>query len=242
MTQVGRDIIRIDARVTDREGRSIADLKPEDFLIELDGRKQVIDSASAFTWDLAPQAASFIFVVDDLHLSYTGLFLAKDVVRSFIGRWNPAVDLVAIRRTSDEPGNVILSRSPTRFAEAIDLIPMEGLSSKETPRQPMRPTGAFPDEADLDISPMKVEYRVVAGEPVRVDTSPISIPQALPPSETQRRIYCLLSTIQGMKSLPGRKALVLVGEDLLSQEGQRMDELSVWPRKRGASRYSIGTT
>jgi VWFA-related protein len=74
---------------------------------------------------------------------------------------------------------------------------------------------------------MKVEHLIVEGEAVKRDTTPITIPRALPATDFQKRIYCLVSTIQGMKSLPGRKALVVVAEHLLPRDDQAMSELGV---------------
>lgn len=225
--EVGRDLIRIDARVTDAAGRPITDLRAADFTLEVDGEKQRIDHAMFSGGDSAGRAASFIFMVDDLNTSYPSLFLARDAVRSFGGRWSPAEDLVAVRLTSDKERQVTLSGSPERFAKAIEAIQFNPADSKEAPRtSPPTPRLDLPFGVDLNLSP-KVETLVVEGESLRVDLSPIEVPTTLKVDNFQQRLYCLLSTIQGMKSLPGRKALVLVGERLLSREDQPMDEVSV---------------
>src|SRR5262245_27001540 len=40
--------VQVDAVVTDRDGRQVTDLKPEDFEIEQDGRKQTISTFAYF--------------------------------------------------------------------------------------------------------------------------------------------------------------------------------------------------
>ncbi len=225
--QVSRDLVRIDARVTDAAGRPITDLRAADFTLEVDGEKQRITQAGFSGGDSGSRAASFIFMVDDLNTSYPSLFLARDAVRGFGGRWNPAQDLVAVRLTSDKEGAVTLSGSPERFDKAIEAMQFNTAGEKETSRaQQPAPRLDLPFGVNLDLSP-KVESVVVGGEVLPVDLSPIEVPEVLPPDNSQQRLYCLLSTIQGMKSLPGRKALILVGGRLLSREGQPMDEVSV---------------
>ena len=234
--QVASNLIRVDASVTDSTGRPIGGLNAADFTVEIDGQRQPVRNAMFFGGESGPAATgkpmavpdrSLIFVVDDLNASYASLFLVKDTLRSFVGRWNPAVEQVAIRLTSDKQGTVTLSRSPERFVEAIDGIHFNTLSSKEASSGPAVRKLVLPFGVDLDLSP-KVEHVVeVGGEDLRIDLSPIEIPTVNPVDNFRQRLYCLLSTIQGMKSLPGRKGLILVGERLLSREGQPMAELGV---------------
>jgi len=223
LIQVGIDLIRVDASVADRTGQPIVDLTRADFTVEIDGKKQPVRNVRFVSGESEP--ASLIFMVDDINPSFTNLFLVKDTLRSFGGRWNPAEEQVAIRLTSDKRGELTLSSSPERFAAAIDGIQYETHNAKEA-LQPMPPQ-AYPSPVDLDLSPMKVDHVVVGGELMTVDTSPIAMPPVLPVSDVQQRLYCLLSTIQGMKSLPGRKALVLVGDNLLSNGNTRMSEAGV---------------
>ena len=46
--QVGVDLIRIDATVTDKSGRPVTDLRPEDFRLKVDGKPVPVENAVFF--------------------------------------------------------------------------------------------------------------------------------------------------------------------------------------------------
>ena len=129
--KVGTDLIQIDAAITDSKGKPIGDLRPEDFTVEIDGKKQAVANAQFFAvrsranGAVEPTATnessndqgprSLIFLVDDLNMSFFSANHAKRALQAFAAEWDTREALVAIRSTSDETESVTLSRKAERF-------------------------------------------------------------------------------------------------------------------------------
>ena len=86
--RISTDMVQIDAVITDKDGKGVVDLRPEDFEIFEDGRKQTVShvhyvaagpgkSGSNVTAPTATSEAgeprSFVFVIDNLGLSLEGI-------------------------------------------------------------------------------------------------------------------------------------------------------------------------
>ena len=89
--QVGVDVVRIDATVTDRNGRPVTDLRPEDFRLEIDGKPVLVENAAFFGRTTAdgvlpeiaddaararPAERSIVFLIDDLNLGQSSAYWA----------------------------------------------------------------------------------------------------------------------------------------------------------------------
>jgi VWFA-related protein len=128
VVRISVTLVQVDVTVTDRKGRQVTDLKPEDFEIYEDGRPQRI---SAFSYELAepksetPGAAEALppgknapvlpvpptrlkpddvrrtiaLVVDDLSLSFQSAYYVRSALKKFIDEQMEPGDLVAIIRT-----------------------------------------------------------------------------------------------------------------------------------------------
>src|SRR5688572_15239572 len=91
--QVGVDVIRLDATVTDKSGRPVTDLRPEEFRLEIDGKPVPVENAAFFGEHSAahgalPEAAddaagarpadrSIVFLIDDLNLGPSSAYWAR---------------------------------------------------------------------------------------------------------------------------------------------------------------------
>lgn len=124
VVRISVTLVQVDAVVTDQKGRIVTDLKPEDFEIYQDGKKQRI---SHFSFN-APEATQTVqgaekppdrkappapppslrpdrvrrtiaLVVDDLTLSFESTGVVRDALKKFIDQQMQPGDLVAIIRT-----------------------------------------------------------------------------------------------------------------------------------------------
>ena len=175
--QVGVDVIRIDATVTDQDGRPVTDLRPEDFRLKVNGQPVPVANAAFFggtpaagdaARDTGPER-SIVFVIDDLYLSPDGVAWARDALRAFGSRWDSVDAAIGVRYTSDESDKVLLSRNPARFDAAIR---------------------GFRYRPNRDLN---------------------NLQQA---ATFQQRIYSILTTLNALRSAPGRKAMILVSDGL----------------------------
>ena len=126
VVRISVTLVQVDVTVTDRKGRQVTDLKPEDFEIYEDGRKQHI---SAFSYELAQPTSgtpvadeaappnkdapllpparlkpadvrrTIALVVDDLSLSFQSAYYVRDALKKFVNERMEPGDLVAIIRT-----------------------------------------------------------------------------------------------------------------------------------------------
>ena len=209
--QVGLDLIQMDAVITDKSGRPVTDLRTEDFTLEIDGQKQPIANAAFFGQPSASTAASgteaagfdpnrtLVFIVDDLNMSFQSMVTAKRALAIFAKEMETSRPLVALRLASDTSEKLSLFRSGDRLATAASALEYNIRSSK--PMSPVR-TGSTAQPAitsTLNRAPLV--------------TQAVS---SLTPTEERRnmeqRAYSLITTLNSMRGIPGRKALVFVSE------------------------------
>lgn len=122
VVRISVTLVQVDAVVTDRRGRIITDLKPEEFELYQDGKKQRITHFSFIAAEPAvatpvaerPSVAAppvppvnlrpervrrtIALVVDDLTLSFESTVVVREALRKFVDREMQSGDLVAIIR------------------------------------------------------------------------------------------------------------------------------------------------
>lgn len=126
------NLIQIDVVVTDKDGRQVTDLRPEDFEMVEDGKRQQITNFSYVSAE-SPQAApaagaaapaatgttttpptrlrreqvrrTIALVVDDLGISFESMASVREGLRKFVDEQMQPNDLVAILRTSKGGGS-----------------------------------------------------------------------------------------------------------------------------------------
>lgn len=127
VVRISVTLVQVDIAVTDRDGKQITNLKPEDFEIYEDGRLQQITNFSMITSEtpaittrsssspksndkLAPPVPNtslrpdevkraIALVVDDLGLSFASTGTVRDALKKFVDQQMQPGDLVAIVRT-----------------------------------------------------------------------------------------------------------------------------------------------
>jgi VWFA-related protein len=126
----------LDVRVTDSEGRAVADLTAADFEISLDGRPQQIVDCSYITGPSPTPAAPLllrpaagvekrrmVLVVDDLNLSARGADQVRQVLRRYIDQqMQPGDETVVIRTSSGSGAQQQFTDDSIHLRDAIDHI------------------------------------------------------------------------------------------------------------------------
>lgn len=203
--QVGLDLIQMDAVITDKSGRHVTDLRPDDFTVEVDGQKQKVANAAYFgpssaSATGAPKDAAIdpegtvVFIIDDLNMSFQSMVTTRRALAIFAKEMGPSQPLVALRLASDETASFSLFRSADRLASAASELQYNIRSSK--PMSPVRTGGMT---TTLNRAPLA--------------TQAVS---SLTPTEERRnleqRAFSLISTLNSLRGIPGRKAVVFVSE------------------------------
>lgn len=125
--KISTTLIQVDVTVTDKDGKVVTDLKPEDFEVYENGKKQTLTNFSFVSVDKAalntnqPQTAvkpdkkaipippvrlkaeqvhrTYALVVDDLGIDFASSLWIKDALKKFVNEQMQESDLVAILRT-----------------------------------------------------------------------------------------------------------------------------------------------
>jgi VWFA-related protein len=207
--QVGLDLVRIDASVTDSKGRPVTDLRPEEFRLRVDGRPRPVENsiffgregAAGVDADVAAAAAarsgrerSLLFLIDDLNMSGSSMYSVQRALKAFATGWNSEEALVGVRLTSDRDDTVTLSRNRSRLDAAIGAL-RYNLRSDKGPTSAASYGGAYGDTFVPEIRPNGPNAAQVL-------------------ANFERRIDSLVTTIDALRSVPGRKAVLLVSEGL----------------------------
>ncbi len=242
--KISTTLIQADVTVTDKDGKVVTDLKPEDFEIYENGKKQEItnflfvsvDSKSAPTAPVKSPTATknsipippiklkaeqvrrtYALVVDDLGLNFANVFCVQQSLKKFVNEQMQEGDLVAIVRTGSGIGALQSFTSDKRqLLAAINKVKWnsQGRSGVST------------------FTPIELSLKEeIAGMPKLGGGS--KNPQG---SEEDNRfekeleefrnenfsvgtLGALNYVIRGMRDLPGRKAVMLFSEGfVLTQE------------------------
>ncbi len=248
VTQLSVELVRVDAVVTDEQGRRVTGLTAEDFEILEDGKPQQIiglqyvasgaapppAAGSGATAGAPPSAPSadrikrtIAFVVDDLFLSAEVYPKIKFSMREFVEKQMQPGDLVAIIRTSG--GSTVMqqfSSDKREILAEIDRIHWNSQGAKGAS------SFAPPDESILNNRPAFRGARSGGrrGDAFRIEQAKRFAEQA-ETRRSQRLAVAMLGTlgetVTGLDTLPGRKSVVLFSEGFraLSNEFVRTYEL-----------------
>ncbi len=217
--QVGVDLIQIDAAITDKYGRPVTDLRAEDFTLEIDGKRQPVTNAMFFEGGKGPAAIAeakaaqpaasspdrtLVFIVDDLNISFESMYKAKRGMQEFARGWDFKDTRVGLRSTSENGQTIALSRSPERLADAIKKVRYSSRSSKGGSSE------IVAMGAGLEYGPS--EFALPASSPIADPHRNWTGNPAMERSNFEHLVFSLLTTINSLRSVPGRKAVVLVSE------------------------------
>jgi VWFA-related protein len=222
--RVTTNLVQADVIVMDKEGKPVRDLRPEDFEIIEDGKRQQIthfsyisaaDSASApANAESAPSETrtsgnpastvplkreqvrrTIALVVDDLGLSFESMGYVRKALHSFVDEQMLPNDLVAILRTSGGTGSQQQFTSDKRQLYAA----IERMRWNPQGRGGIGPVGTLNEQS--------------IGADIR-DT--IQFTEEMEESRAGQysvgTIGAIKSIVRGLGDLPGRKSVVLISE------------------------------
>ncbi len=234
--KISTTLIQADVTVTDKDGKVVTDLKPEDFEVYENGKKQTITNFSFISVvkpaeNVTPQKVktdkntipippvklkteqvrrTYALVVDDLGLNFGNVFWVRQALRKFVNEQMQEGDLVAIVRTGSGIGAAQSFTSDKRqLIAAIDKIKWNSYGRSGI--------GTF--------TPIETSLKEDLSGTVSSDGS-VSNPQGdKEDKEFQKQmdeirndnfsvgtLGALSYIIRGMRELPGRKAIMLFSE------------------------------
>jgi len=218
--RINTQLVQVDVVVTDRKNRHVRDLSGEDFEIEVDGVRQSVTYFSRIdlknavererpkrgkreaqpesmpTRQIRPEEVqrTIAFVVDDLGLSFRSTEFVRETLRKFVAEQMQEGDLVAVIRTGNGLGMLEQFTSDKRVLySAIERLKWNPLSRDMMPGYADSSAEASQDAADnqstLDLFE---EFRET--------------------SFTTGTLGTVGFVIQGLRSLPGRKSVILMSD------------------------------
>ena len=231
--RVGVDVVRIDAVVTDKDGNLVTDLTAADFELRQDDEVQAITAAQFVAVDAQPPdparltsanlpgaaaapvvssrplarskvQRTMVLVVDDLGIAWENMDATRKALRKFVDEQVHDGDLVALIRTAASWGTLQQLTTDRRvLTAAIDQVRWTAQSRRGVgsfrPVNAWRPTGGPGPGGNTGFS--------------NPDAEDLGNLDALRESMLSSGTLSTLTTaVQGVKDLPGRKAIVLISE------------------------------
>jgi VWFA-related protein len=223
VVRINTQLVQVDAVVTDKKGRHVEDLTEADFELLVDGQKQPLTHflhvnlpvvkreppankkadpklapESMPTRQIAPEEVrrTIAFIVDDLGLSSSSTELARETLKKFVGEQMQEGDLVAIIRTGNGLGMLEQFTSDKRLLyAAIERLIWNPLSRD-----------MMPSFADAGSSEETDE--TAAERQAFLDSSE----ELFETSFTTGTLGALGFVVRGLRSLPGRKSVILLSD------------------------------
>ena len=151
--RAGVDFVRVDVIVTDKDGKPVVDLTPEDFVVTEDGEPQTVSSfklvrvdETAYTTPARPIRSTFdeeteaqredvrLFAIflDDYHVRRGASMYVREPLTEFLQQQIAPSDLVALMYPLTPISDVIMSRDHDAMAAAVQRF--DGRKYDYTPR------------------------------------------------------------------------------------------------------------
>ena len=249
VVRISTNLVQVDVVVT-KDGKQVPDLKPEDFEILEDGRRQAITNFAFFSVKspslkpaprpgTSPDVAAstppvqpheiqrtVAIVVDDLGLSFQSIAALRQYLRKFITENLRPNDLVAIVRTGGEVGALQQFTTDQRvLASAIaDLKwnPCSRVGPSVLAQERFLVTTLAPEQQLQGRLP--ADRSPTSAQVSRPDTANESNACSVNNSVTYS-IAAIRFILRGMRDLPGRKSMMLISDNLplQRQEGAPVD-------------------
>ena len=223
VVRITTNLVQVDAVVTDRSGKLVTDLKPNEIEIYEDGRKQKVTHFSYYVADdgttqreqkavatkpdknapavpptrLKPEDVrrTIALVVDDLGLSFESAYYARHALKKFVDEQMQSGDLVAIIRTSGGMGALQQFTSDKRqLYAAIERVRYNAMGRA--------PIGAF-----APIGSQPVPDNSISADPYAANEDIDQLREDLFAVGT---LGALNYVIRGLHELPGRKSILLI--------------------------------
>ncbi len=235
VVKISTTLIQLDVTVTDKSGKIVQDLKPEDFEIYENGVKQDISNFSfisaATSKSISPNQSTknkpenttvvpapanqlrfeqvrrtIALVIDDFHLSAEGVHFVRRALRKFVDEQMLPDDLVAVVQASKGIGALQqFTSDKRRLYAAIDSIKWNPVG--DSGLTPFEPLGTdLKKLTTLDGASTKDSSLVGLRDP---DVEAENFRKNVLAATSLNAIDYI---VRGMKDLPGRKAMMLFSE------------------------------
>lgn len=248
VVRISTNLIQIDVTVTDKNGNLVTDLTPEDFELFENGEKQSISNFTLvkrsvgnvqFGTGAAPGSGNtaipipikssevrrtLAIVVDDLNMSFSGIYYTRKALNKFVDEQMQPDDLVAVIRTGGSVGALQQFTSDKRVLHAaIEKIrwnPLAGTfdSLSSVGQNANDISDRFAREAELASSEKPKTSTLIRPRDIDPSREKNDAKAAAYASSDQRAFYAQTSLgavkyiISGMTKLPGRKVMMLFSD------------------------------
>jgi VWFA-related protein len=240
VVRVTTNLVQIDVVVTDKDGRTVTDLSPDDFEVSEDGKKQQItnfsyisavdsavprpDTAASTSPSKKPAEPvmpaqlkreevrrTVALVIDDLGLSFESFGYARKALSKFVDEQMQPNDLVAVLRTSKGVGVLQQFTSDKRQLHAA----IESLRWNSLGRGGISPVGTLNEQSTGADIRSNIQY-IEEAEETRAGQYSVGT------------IGTMNAIVRGLGEMPGRKSIVLVSEAfrLFSVQGRNVQLLN----------------
>ena len=223
VVKITTHLIQVDVTVTDKSGKVVHDLKPEDFEIYENGQKQSISNFSFISSTrettitdkpsakkpqvILPSAPArpeqvhrtIALIVDDLSMSFESIYYARQAMSKFVDEQMQNGDLVAIIRTGGGMGALQQFTTDKRqLHAAIDHIRWNPMGTGSV--------SAFaPMEAKVDLGPTPDTGTTLEEMKKGQDQFRASV-------FATGTLGAVNYVVRGMQELPGRKSIMLISD------------------------------
>src|SRR6266700_4310895 len=224
VVRITTNLVQVDAVVTDKSGKPITDLRPEEIQIFEDGHRQNINHFSYVVADSAANGPvakpavvagknpvpgppvtlrrdqvrrTIALVVDDLGLSFESTYYVRRALKKFVDEQMQPGDLVAIIRTAGGMGALQQFTSDKRqLYAAIERVKWNAIArSGVGALAAIEPPTPGPGGADIDT--FNEEANQTRQDMFAVGT-----------------LGAISYVVKGLKTLPGRKSILLLSDGL----------------------------
>jgi VWFA-related protein len=246
VVRISVEVIQVDAVVTTKDGRPVADLGASDFEILEDGRRQEITLCTYVPLEgpaatgsgpaaTAPRAGALrqadvrrtmAFLVDDLSLGWWGTLSARTALARFVDEQMQPGDVVAILQTGAGSGAFQQFTADKRLLHAA----IDGLHFNLAGRGSISPLSIAGSEGNA-AAPAARGGGAGAGD-AAVAALRRRMDAFAADSNRQRQFHLALGTLgavhqvlRGLQNMPGRKSLVFLSEGMSQRDrsGDRSD-------------------
>lgn len=236
VVKISTTLIQVDVSVTDKNGKQIIDLKPEDFEILENGDRQEITNFSyvAVTNDVRTQVQeqlavnskqvkippvptnlradqvrrTIVLVVDDIGMSLESMGSVRDALKKFVNEQMQDGDLVAIIRTSAGISVFQQFTSDKRILRAaIEKVKWNGLTGKIGLFEPLKPT--IKDLLNGMVSDGGTRQTQGNEQDKQFDRDNQQMREGIFAAGT---LGALRYVVKGMSEMPGRKAIMVFSD------------------------------
>lgn len=193
------EMVQVDVVVTDSDGRHVADLEPQDFVLRVDGKEKPVTYLTYVESEPADEAAppssgklrredvrrTIVFVIDELHTSPANMVRLVPVVRRFIDEQVAPGDLVSVMAVRESMGIYEqFSSDKQKIQAGLDSLVNRLGQSVESINQP----SDAPLASAMNAYFMELYHGMT--------------------------VAALSRAIAGLKDMPGRKAIVLFSDGI----------------------------